>query len=105
MNPEEWIKKIQDKSFEEGEAKGCIRGKKEGLKEGIAKGYSKGLKIGSELVILESEDDTLKVLQMLALIKIEKYKAKWSKSSEDHIERLEEDFDNVEKLTVYFTKK
>ncbi len=52
-----------------------------------------------------TDEMQLAVLQKLAIDKIEKYEAKWSKSSEDHIERLVRDFDDLDKLTVYFTKR
>ena len=54
---------------------------------------------------LIEKDDMLKVLQYLAEVKIGKYEAKWSKSSEDSIERLQRDFDSVDELFKYFTKR
>ena len=105
MNPEEVIKKIQTEAFEKGEQEGLIQGKKDGKREGIQIGYRKGLEVGEALIFPKNDDKILEVLQMLALIKIEKYKAKWSKSSEDSIKRLEDEFNDVDKLTIYFTKK
>jgi len=52
-----------------------------------------------------TETEILKVLQHLANIKIASYEAKWSKSSEDNIEKLRDGYDDVKKLTKYFTKR
>lgn len=54
---------------------------------------------------VDKPDDLLQSLQYLAMLKLAKYRSQWSKASEDHIERLERDFDDVDKLLVYFTKR
>jgi hypothetical protein len=58
-----------------------------------------------ENIDLPSDEELLKSLQYLALLKIAKYESKWSKSSEDHIERLNKDFNDLDKLIKYFTKR
>jgi len=52
-----------------------------------------------------SDKVILEVLQFLADKKIASYEAKWSKASEDHIEVLKRDYDDVNKLIKYFTKR
>jgi len=54
---------------------------------------------------MPSEDEMLRVLQYLATQKIASYSLKWSKSSEDHIARLDKDFNDLKGLTKYFTKR
>ena len=56
-------------------------------------------------VNVPSKADLLTSLQYMASLKLVKYRAKWSKSSDDHIERLERDYNDVDKLLAYFTKR
>jgi hypothetical protein len=47
----------------------------------------------------------LQVLQELANMKLESYRNKWSKSSTGQIKQLEKSFNDLNKLTKYFTKR
>jgi len=54
---------------------------------------------------MPTDDEMLRVLQYLATQKIARYSLKWSKSSEDHIARLDRDFNDIKGLVQYFTKR